>query len=186
MSLLDVDEVEALMATGLVPAALQGVIDRAEDRLANDSTLGIGLLVGERTQTVQRPLGGSDPILLKRPTAAISLKDNGVTRTDIAFFPPIRVEPLDGLWVGPEIEIKYTPTDELQVKAKLFEAFRLVLTSTPFSSESNEGHSYTRPREIEAQWREIMRSLHPALGLGASVRIHSRGDTLASGPRAHS
>jgi hypothetical protein len=193
MSLLDVDEVEALMATGLAPAALQGVIDRDEDRAANSPRYGIGQLVGERTQDVWRPMGGSDPILLRRPTDAFGgggsgdsllVVDNGVTRTDVLLFNGIRLEPLNGLWVGPKIEITYTPIDELQVKAQLFEMIQLTVTFTPFSSESNEGHSYTRPRNIEDMRAAIMAPLHPALARGASVRIHSRGDLLASGPRA--
>jgi hypothetical protein len=176
--------VEELMATGLDPAALQGVIDREQDWLANDPRNGIGQLIGERTQTTWRPGGGSDPILLRRPADSVEVKDNGVARIDVVLFNNIRLEPLNGLWVGPAIEITLTPIDELQVKRVLLELIRLTLSASPYRSESTEGHSYLRPQEIDAQRAGLANSLHPALSGATSVRIRSRGDQLANGPRS--
>lgn len=161
-------EVEALLATGLEPAALQGVIDREEDWLANDLRVGIGQLTGSRTQTVGRPHGGTQPILLARPTSAVTVLDNGVTRTDVAILGGIRVA---ALWVGPQITLTYTPRDESQVKRVLFELVRMAVSNSPYRQEATGGQSYSRPLEVDTMRERLAVTLHPALRAGASVRV---------------
>lgn len=180
-SLLSVAEVEALMATGLDPVAVQGVIDREEDWLANDLANGIGQLQGERTVSLYPPAPHA-PLNLTRPTIASSLTvvDNGVTRTDVVLLNQLVLEPGNGRWVGPLVTVKYTPSDVLQVKRVLFELIRGTLAASPYAAESQEGHSGT----LEPGQRErLARSLHPALVTGASIRLRGRGDRLVTDHR---
>jgi len=180
MSLWAPADVEALVASGIAPDALQGVIDREENWLATDLAVGIGQLIGSRTQTVWRVHGHGQPILLARPTAAVAVKDNGITRTDIALLGGIRVEPLNGRWVGPTVELTYTPTDEPQVRRVALELIRIALSDSPYRQEGTEGHSYSRPLEVETMRERLASTLHPALRAGASVRIRERGDDLTT------
>jgi hypothetical protein len=168
MSLWAPADVEALVASGLAPDVLQGLIDREEDWLATDLRFGIGQLVDARTQTVWRH--GSQPILLARPTLAVSVVDNGVARTDVALLGGIRVAP-HGLWVGPLVEITYTPSDLARVKRILLELIRIAVSDSPYRQEATEGHSYSRPLEVETMRGRLALTLHPALRAGASVRI---------------
>lgn len=179
MSVLDFADVEALLATGLEPVALQGIIDRDEDWLATDLTAGIGELTGSRTQRVWRPPANcTRPILLARPTDAVEVVDNGVTRTDVVLLGNIRVEPSNGLWVGPAIDLTYEPRDLLQVKRILIELVRLSVSDSPYRQEATEGHSYSRPSDVETMRQRLAARLHPASRAGASIQIHDRGDSL--------
>lgn len=180
MSLIDPDEVEAVMSTGLEPAALQGVIDRDEDWLAFDPRVGIGQLAGERDQTVWRPGGSREPILLPRTTDAVVVLDNGAA-VEVELLGRSRVEPTSGRWRGPKIVLTYTPNDVERVKRVLFDLFRMTYTSSPFGQEATEGHSYSRPRELDAQRCELARTLHAQRG---PFSVSMRAPTLVS--RDHS
>lgn len=173
MSWLDAAEVEGLMATGIDPDVVQDVIDREEDWLANDPLVGIGQLAGERTQLIWVEPGDADPLLLQRPTDAFGgggsgdsllVLDGGLERTDAVLTGPARIERRGGGWRGPTVEVTYTPTDELRVKRALLELVRLTLTASPYRQEATEGHSYSRPQELQAMREELARSLHPHRG----------------------
>jgi hypothetical protein len=164
MSLISVEEVGAIMATGLEADALQAVIDREEAWLAAK----IGPLVGERTETL-RPVSRYQPILLQRPTDAgsggdLSVVDGGTELTSDQFvLRGTAVIARVGTW-GSIVEPTYTPTDEELVRRVLLELVRLTVTSSPYQSESTEGHSYTRPTDLERQRAQLARTLDPHRG----------------------
>ncbi|HET7030364.1 MAG TPA: hypothetical protein VFI34_07620 [Candidatus Limnocylindrales bacterium] len=180
MSLIAPDDVEALMATGIAPAALQKVIDREEDWLANDPRVGIGQLVGERTQTVWVQILERRDLLIQRPTdehggagsgGSLVVVDNGVelTSDEFALVGPARITHLwagfpNGPWNGPKVEITYTPTDQVRVEETILELVRLRLSASPYNQEASEGHSYTRPKDLQAMREDLARSLHPHRG----------------------
>lgn len=189
MSLIDPADVEALISPGLESDALQDLIDREEDWLANDSEVGIGELTGARTQTIWVQPGDADPLLLRRPTdefggagsgGSLDVLDNGVARDDVELTGPARIEARNGGWTGPKVEITYTPTDELRVKRVVIELVRLALSSSPYNQEATEGRSYSRSKPVEFQRAQLARSLHPhrslktvRLNTGATHRITS-------------
>ena len=73
MTLLDPEHVAALMSPGIDADDLVLVIEREEDWLANDPVDGIGPLVGERTDVLWVAPGDARPLLLTRPTAAVTV-----------------------------------------------------------------------------------------------------------------
>lgn len=180
MSLIAPDDVEALMATGIEPAALQKVIDREEDWLANDPKVGIGPLLGERTQLLWVRIMDRRDLLIQRPTddfggggsgGQLVVIDNGVelTTDDFALVGPARITRLwagfpAGPWTGPKVQVTYAPTDRIRVEETILELVRLRLSASPFNQEASEGHSYTRPKELQAMRDDLARSLHPHRG----------------------
>lgn len=189
-SLLTPSQVEALIASGLTPVALQGIIDREEDWLATDPVVGIGQLIGVRTQRIWIIPGSAEPLLLKRPTdefggqgsgGSLVVEDAGVERTDVILSGPARIEALNATWAGPFVEAIYAPIDQSSVERALFDLIRLTITASPYQAENSEGHSYTRPQELQDMREAIARSLDPhrgnasvVLGTGQSHRITSR------------
>ena len=99
MTLLDPDHVAALMSPGIDPDDLVLVIEREEDWLANDPVDGIGQLVGERTDVLWVAPGDDRPLLLARPTAAITVVDGGAS-VEVRLLDGVRVE-REGAWRGP-------------------------------------------------------------------------------------
>lgn len=153
------------MASGIDSTALTGVIDREEDWLANDTAVGIGQLLGERTDDIWVDPGEDRALLLTRRTSAVSVVDDGVTlaAADFHLIGGTRVEPAVS-WTGPKVEVTYTPADEKAVEGVLLELVRLTLSASPFLSESEEGRSYTRSEDITAARDQLARSLHAHRG----------------------
>lgn len=153
------------MSSGIDATALAGVIDREEDWLANDPLVGIGQLVGSRADTIWVTPGEDRPIFLTRPTASVAVVDDGETlaAADFNLVGSTRIERV-GAWTGPKVVVTYTPTDTNAVKRALLELIRLTLSASPYESESSEGHSYTRPVDLEAARERIARSLHAHRG----------------------
>lgn len=174
MSVVTVEKASALFATGLDTEPLQSLIDREEDWLANAAQFGIGQLVGERTQRVYRPAHSRQAIFLARPTDAIEVVDGATTLVspdDVILIGRLRVEPASGRWIGPTVDITFTPSDRLQVESAILELIRLAISASPFAQESSEGgHSYSRPSDIQSQRERIARGVQPYRG-PVSVRL---------------
>jgi hypothetical protein len=172
-TLLDPDHVAALMSPGIDGDDLVHVIEREEDWLANDPADGIGQLVGERTDVLWVAPGDDRPLLLARPTAAVEVIDGGVPVPPDALrlLGAVRVE-RDGTWRGPSVSVTSTPSDQSAVERVLLELVRLSLTSSPYTQESSDGHSYTRPADLTVTRTRLARSLHPHRG-PRSTRLRS-------------
>jgi hypothetical protein len=168
LSLLTIAEARALIASGLSDANLQAAIDREEAWLPSI----VGTLTGERSQTFYiRSTDQDDPLLLQRPTGAVTVTDDGTALAGSA----VRLlrggtilEKATGSWNG-TVVATYTPTDEDVVKAALIDLVRLRITSSPFVAETAGPYSYQRggsdaTRSIEASRLRIARSLLPHRG----------------------
>ena len=177
-TLLDPDHVAALMSPGIDAADLALVIEREEDWLANDPVDGIGQLVGERIDTIWVSPGDDRPVLLRRPAAAVAVRDRGVAlgADEIHLLGGTRVEPV-GAWRGPTIAITSTPIDQPAVERVLLELVRLTLSASPYAQESSDGHSYARPTDPGVTRSRLARSLRPHRG-PLTTRL---GTGLASG-----
>lgn len=173
MALVTAPEIEGLMVTGLKTADLTALIARQEDWLANDARVGIGPLTGERT-IASRPRDLLADLKLTRAPDPESLvvRDNGVELApeQWALVSAAILRRLDRPWSGPVIELDLTPTDTLAVKTAVIELVRLAVTDSPYRQESTEGHSYTRPAEVQRMREEIARGLSPHRG-AASVYV---------------
>lgn len=189
MSTVTVAEVEALMSSGLGTDALQGIIDREEAWLADDPVVGIGQLEGERTVRLWTN-GDPDPILLRRPTSLLAggssspltVEVDGVLADDVVLTGPTRLERRDHAW-GDVADVTFTPTDLPSVKTVILELVRLRLTSSPYQSESTEGHTYGRSIDVEAERRRLARSLNPNRGAGSiALRPGSPGSHRITSP----
>lgn len=167
MAIVTASEIEDLMVTGLKAAALTALIAREEAWLANDALVGIGQLTGELTLTV-RPRDLRADLRLPRPPdpESLEVRDNGTTLTadQVALVSAAIVRRLDRAWTGPVVEIDITPTDGPAVKSAVIELVRLAVTASPYRQESTEGHSYTKPAELQSMREDIARSLHPHRG----------------------
>jgi len=183
MSVLSTTEVEARMETGLDTADLQALIDEEEAWLAGDPRVGIGQLVGERTQSIWVTPGDDRPLLLQRPTdetggygsgGSLIVIDGGTLlgEADVALTGPARLEKVSGAWTGPRVLVTSIPTDEASVRRALFELIRISITASPYNQEATGGggggggggHSYSRARSPQSLREEIARSLHPHRG----------------------
>lgn len=161
-TLLDPDHVAALMSPGIEAADLTLVIEREEDWLANDPVDGIGRLIGERADVLWVRPGDDRPLLLARPTAAVSLVDGGVPvpPDEVRLLGGTRIE-RDGAWRGPTVAVTSTPNDQAAVERVLLELVRLTLSASPYQQESSDGHSYTRPADLGVTRTRLARSLRP-------------------------
>lgn len=164
-TLLDPDHVAALMSPGIDSADLVLVIEREEDWLANDPVDGIGHLVGARSDVLWVAPGDDRPLLLARPTAAVTVVDGGVALApgDVRLLDGIRIEPAVA-WRGPTVTISSTPTDQKAVERVLLELVRLTLSASPYQQESSDGHAYTRPADQVVTRSRLARSLRPHRG----------------------
>lgn len=170
MTLLDPEHVAALMSPGIDPDDLVLVIEREEDWLANDPVDGIGQLVGERTDVLWVAPGDDRPLLLARPTAAITVVDGGAS-VEVRLLDGVRVE-REGAWRGPTVAVTSTPSDQAAVERVLLELVRLTLSSSPYAQESSDGHSYARPADLGVTRTRLARSLRPHRG-PRSTRLRS-------------
>lgn len=153
-------EVEQIIASGLSPAALEGVIAREEAWL----TRRVGPLVGERTQVLW-PTDPSGPLHLRRPTTGVVVMQQGgpvATR----LIGDGRVELVSGAW-SPPVSVTYTPDDGLEVKRVLIELVRMAVTASPFvqegSSGDGPGHTAQRAGSQAAMREDLARSLAPSV-----------------------
>lgn len=166
-------DVEGLMSPGIDAADLALVIEREEDWLANDPVDGIGQLVGPRVDTIWVTPGDDRPLLLRRPTAAVTVVDGGVALAadDVTLLQGTRVERV-GAWRGPTVTVTSTPSDQAGVERVLLELVRLTLSASPYQQESSEGHSYTRPADQGVTRSRLARSLRPHRGV-MSTRLRT-------------
>lgn len=187
--MIEAETIDALMSPGLEAEALDDLIEREEDWLANDAEVGIGELEGVRTQTIWVQPGDADPLLLRRPTDtnggqgsghSLEVRDGGVLRDDVELTGPARIEAVGGAWTGPKVEVTYAPTDGPRVRRVLIELIRISISASPFQQEATEGRSYSRPKSMDAQRAQLARTLNPHRGIrttrlptGATHRITS-------------
>jgi hypothetical protein len=165
MSVVTEDEVRALMAPGLESADLVTLIAREEERLA--TRLGTPL-TGSVMQVV-RPTRRYQPILLARlpDPDSVTVTEGGVAVDVIVS--GARVERVDGgAWQPPET-IEYELADLAEVKSVLIDLIQLTISSSPYSSEASEGHSYTRPAGVDRQRAQLVSTLDPHRGKPASI-----------------
>lgn len=170
---LTVAEVRVLVQTPLEDAQLADVLQREAAWLARR----IGPLEGERIQTVY--VGDpyrDDPIMLRRPTSAVTVTDNGAD-LDASQVRLMRgghlVERSDAPWTGPKVEIAYEPNDEEEVARALIELVRLTVAESPYSSERIGDYSYQRSTGGSATMRQaIVRDLLAFPGM-ATTRLRS-------------
>lgn len=171
MSLLTLAEASALISAGLGDAAFQGVIDREEAWLARR----IGTLVGARTQTFHvRVEDADDPLHLRRPTAAVTVTDNGVLIAGSGvrlLRDGAAIENTKGSWAGP-VAVLYTPNDTDEVRRAVIELIRLGVSASPYDAETIGDYSYTRGRSPDAQRQDLVRELLPRRGPG-TIRLRS-------------
>ena len=168
MPLVTAAQIEKLMVTGLDAPTLTALIAREEAWLADDPLVGIGQLVGERTLKIRV----RDPWLdlkLQRPPdpETLEVRDNGAVLTaDVgyALVSAAAIRRLTGPWVGPIVEVDLTPVDGPAVTSAVIELVRLAVSASPFRQESTEGHSYTKPAELQQMREDIARSVHPHRG----------------------
>ena len=172
MSLLSASEVEARMATGLDLDVLQALIDDEEAWMETHPRLGLGPLVGERTQRCWVRPGEDRPLLLQRPTDAqgglasggrLIVVDGGreLDDAELALTGPARIEKTSGAWHGPAVDLTYTPIDTATIRRGEWELVRLAISASPYKSEASGGESYTRGVEVEQMREDLLRSLHP-------------------------
>ena len=172
-TLLDPDHVAALMSPGIDSADLVLVIEREEDWLANDPVDGIGQLVGARADVLWVNPGDDRPLLLARPTAAVTVVDGGVALAvdDVRLLDGIRIEPAVA-WRGPSVTVTSTPIDQKAVEHVLLGLVRLALSASPYQQESSDGHAYTRPADQVVSRSRLARSLRPHRG-ALSTRLQT-------------
>jgi hypothetical protein len=164
-TLLDPAHVAALMSPGVDEGDLVLVIEREEDWLANDPVDGIGPLVGPRADVLWIAPGDARPLLLARPTTAVTVVDGGVTLAadEVRLLRGSRVERV-GVWRGPTVTVTSTPSDQKAVERVLLELVRLALSASPYAQESADGHGYTRPTDPIVSRSRLARSLWPHRG----------------------
>lgn len=155
MPLVTTDEVEALISPGIETDALEDVIAREEAWLARK----IGPLTGMRTVTL-RPDLASGPLTLRRPAASVlvTMGEGGLVEATLGSDGLTILPPSLTRWVNPVV-VTFTPTDEAEVKRAVIDLVRLAVTTSPYSQEGSEGHSYSRRYTPEFQREVIARRL---------------------------
>ena len=141
MSVVTLNEVRALVETGLSDVDLQAVVDREEGWLASR----IGPLTGARTETF-RPTLPDAPIYVPRRTDAVAVTDNGlpVPAGDLWFVPATGLVRRSNVpWTGP-VAVTYSPTDGDAVKRAVIELVRGTLAETGSDAETIGDYSYSR------------------------------------------
>ena len=141
MSLVTLNEVRALVETGLSDVDLQAVVDREEGWLAGR----IGALTGERTETF-RPTLPDAPIYLPRRTNAVVVTDNGVpvSAADLWFVSATGlIRRINVPWTGP-VAVTHSPTDGDVVRRAIIELVRGTLAETGSDAETIGDYSYSR------------------------------------------
>lgn len=203
-SLVTPAQVKALIPSALTDPQLQDVIDREEATLTRQVTA----LSGPRTQlyyigdpatmglwwdTAAWTPGTriwimSDrmgPLGLLRPTDAVAVKDNGVTITDTRLLRQGTLVERSAGWVGPLVEITYTPNDQLEVVRVVIELCRMTMTETGYQSEKIGDYGYAkhlRPAPGEPDPRKVLyRSLMTHLPKGTMrIRTSSEDDRIGA------
>lgn len=170
-TVVSAQEIDAVMTTGLEAEALEEVIAREEDWLANDGQFGIGALVGARTQGLWVGRDYVGPLLLARPTdSLISVVDGGIDVTAVvALTGTARIERAAGAagqaWTGPRVDVTFAPSDTAAVKRVVIELVRLAISASPYQAESTDGHSRSYDVGGAAKLRaSLARSLRPHAG----------------------
>lgn len=169
MSVTSVDDVRALVATGLSDANLQALIDRIEA----DITDAIGAPYVDASTPITETHSGhrGKNLYLKRKIGSVSSITEYATLDDLTgsaltehvdfrvWSGEGRVERIGGGW-NAVATVSYVPVDDRSKwKAAVIDAVRLVIARMPMASESVAGElSYTAPH-WEAEKRNIMRRL---------------------------
>jgi hypothetical protein len=148
MASVSIDEVRAVVKTGMTDAELGDVIDRAEFELSElcgqpqDSELSVS--------EVETVYGGTQNLFMRRKISSITsiVEDDTTLTTDyFRVFPRqgriVRL-PLGGVW-GDEIVITYVPAENLPLfKQATIDLVRNVISRISLKSESIAGeYSYT-------------------------------------------
>jgi hypothetical protein len=168
-SFVPLADVRALVACKQTDPQLQSIIDREEGWLVDR----IGPLGGERTQTFYLPaereqfyvepsgyaldrprlpypymirdVDAESPITLFRQADTVtSVTDGGATVTTRLLNLGWKVEKTTGPWLGPQMAVKYTPTDGASVEKVIIELVRLTVIETGFIQERIGDYMYSR------------------------------------------
>lgn len=172
MSLVSTADIEGRFSSGLEDADLQVVIDQQESWLARR----IGQLVDERTLTFRPVWKG--PILLPRVVdveGTVTVNVDGVDLTSEQYLlTGTQLDRINSGW-GTVVTVTFTPSDEDDVRAAIFDLVRLTVTDSPYAQESGEGHQATRMASYLQQRARIARALMPHIGPQAvPVRADAR------------
>lgn len=171
MSLATLENVRAIIQTGLTDEELQAVIDRVEAEISEE----IGdPYTDELTAISETVEGKSKNIYLKRPVLSVSsiteysgLSDttgSALTENEQFYVWPGegRIERIgsDILW-GRMVEVDYVPQDQNKKRVKaIIDLVRIDLARSALSQESIGGeYSFTSPANWEKERRMIMRRL---------------------------
>jgi hypothetical protein len=161
--MLEVEALRALVTTSVADADLEEIIAREESWLAHQ----IGQLEGSRVEHF-RPTG-SAMLRLSRRTADATVTDSGTAVTTMALRPWSDVVLTDyAAWSYlAEVEVEYTPDDELDVQRALITLVGLTLAASPWAGQTSGPYSATvNPAEQRRMryvaWRGLLR---PDMGL---------------------
>lgn len=154
MSLLTVEEFEAVVGTGAGAITIQAVIDREEAELAHE--LG-GALSGARTETYRPGAGYDGPIHLRRFTSAVTVTDAGASVTPRLVANGGAIERPSGTWQG-DVVVTYTPNDAARVKRVLIEMVREALVPDRDREAASQ-------RDLDRLWGGDRRRRHLIRGL---------------------
>jgi len=166
MSLLSVEEFEAVVQTGIDEAVIQSVIDEEEAELAY---LLSGPLAGEREETYYPGRSYSGPLYLRRFTDEIDVVDGDTAPVDVTFLSGGAIERSDGAWPR-TVVVTYTPNDELRVKRALRELVRDALV--PDTDRTAGSARDERDAMAAAKRQRLVASLRPSVGSG-TLRVVS-------------
>lgn len=146
MSLVTPDEVIEQVSPGVSEDTLQSIIDREEKWLARK----IGPLTGERVARYDVSRG---PLRLPRTTDAVEVA--GVDPSLVTLYPDGRTVGISP-WPYLAVEVTFTPDDEEEVRQAVIDLCRITLTTSPYSSESSDGHTYSRAYGSVDGYREAV------------------------------
>lgn len=162
MSLLTVAEARAVITTSLDDDALEDVIDREESWLA----VKVGPLSGERIETFVTE-DGDEVLRLTRHTSSVTVSDDNGAYSGASLRKWADVVPATATAWNGDVEVTYTPDDELSVKRSVITLVRLALGESAYQSESAGGYASTVDRWAQrdmrwAAWSTLLRPPIPS------------------------
>lgn len=168
MSLLSVEEFEAVVQTGIDESVIQSAIDREEAELAY---LLRGPLTGERDEVYYPGRSYSGPLYLRRFADEVDVVDADDSPLDVTYLSGGAIEHSAGSWPR-TVVITYTPNDELRVKRALIELVRDALVP---DTDRTAGSARDERDVIAAARRQrLVAGLRPSVGSGTLRVVDTR------------
>jgi hypothetical protein len=171
VSLLDIDEVRAVVSTDLSNLDLWGVITREEIELVRR----FGAHTGAHTETHS---GGGKSVYCTRPIASVTsvseylyLGDTTpqalVVNTDyVVWETQGRIERIAGCF-GPKVVVAFTPDDDQELRKQvLIELIRIGINQSTFTQESVSGVEDSYSSTMSMDWQATREQQYARLMLG--------------------